>query len=127
MNNFEFDPTVSLSLLMSVGVFVFTWFKTRGKDLDEKFEKISSEFMTRDARLDNGSRRMTTLEMRQQATEQALENLPGKDHLHRLEVALAEIGGDLKAMNASMNSLAESQKRTEKIVSDHEGHLRENT
>lgn len=129
MTGFELDLTVSLSVLLSFGSIIFAWFRTRRKDVDDKIEAartyVDSELEKRDSRLDNGSKRMTNLEMRQQASEQALANMPGKDHLHRLEVALAEMIGDLKAMNASMSAIAESQRRTEKIVGAHESHLRE--
>lgn len=118
MSLVEFDLTVTLSLIVSLTAMMFAWFRTRRKDLDGKFDRI-------DERLTGGSRRMNTYDLRLQALEQTVDSMPGKDHLHRLEVALTEIGGDLKAMTASMNSVAESQRRTEAVVMAHEDHLRE--
>lgn len=107
--NFEFDPTVTVNFVLSAVVIFFTWFKTRRKDVDERFH--------------SGSKRMDGHDGRIAKLEQLVDAMPGKDHLHRLEMALSEMSGDLKAMRATMRAQAEATARIENVVGRHEDHL----
>jgi uncharacterized protein DUF2730 len=107
--NFEFDMTVTLSLILSFGTLVFAWFRTRKKDVDERFH--------------TGSKRMDELDRRTSKLEQTVDTMPGKDHLHRLELSLSDISGDLKAIRATMRAQAEAMVRIESVVGRHEEHL----
>lgn len=106
----EFDPKVTLSLILSVGTLIFAWYRTRRQDVDERFAI--------------GSKRMDEHDLAISELRQAVASMPEKDDMHKLEMMLAEMGGDMKAMRATMRSLAESQGRFEKIVTRHEDHLR---
>ncbi|MGB2200386.1 MAG: DUF2730 family protein [Pseudooceanicola atlanticus] len=99
-----------ISLAVSVGAAIYAWFASRRKDVDR--------------RLDDGSKRMDRHELRLQAVEQTVQTMPGKDDMHRLELHLSEISGDMRAISATMVAMSESLKRTENIVSRHEDHLR---
>lgn len=99
-----------LSTLASLGAVVFAWFAGRRKDVDR--------------RLQEGSKRMDRHDLRLQALEQDVKAMPGKDDMHRLELHLSEMAGDMKAMSSTLVAMAESQARTERIVSRHEDHLR---
>lgn len=102
----------SASFFLSVAAILYSFLINRRKDVDERFHA--------------GSKRMDALEIRIQTSEQTLGTMPGKDDMHRLELTLSEIGGDMKAMRATMKGMAESLTRTENIVGRHEDHLREN-
>jgi hypothetical protein len=113
----EIDPTLTMGNALTAGsyavalcVAVYTWFVTRRSDVDQRFKA--------------GSKRMADLELRVQAAEQELATVPDKDSFHRLELMLAEMGGDLKAMRANTRAIADSQDRLENIVGRHEDHLR---
>jgi len=109
----DLKPFIELiSFVFSIGAIVLAWFLTRRKDVDSQFKK--------------GSDRMDGLELRIQKTEQTVDVMPAKDDMHKLEVLLAEMGGDMKAMRATMRGMAESQVRTETAVSRHEDYLRGN-
>lgn len=101
-----------ISTLMSTGAVVFAWFAGRRKDVDR--------------RLHEGSKRMDHQDLRIQALEQEVREMPDKSDLHGVELKLSEIAGDMKAMSASMRGMHESLQRTEGIVSRHEDHLRGN-
>lgn len=100
-----------LSFLISVVAMVYAFFATRRKDIDRRFHE--------------GSKRMDRHDLRLQALEQDVMAMPGKDDLHRVELSLGEIAGDMKAMAATLVAMGQSVQRTEKIVGRHEDHLRE--
>lgn len=108
---FSFDPTITMSVALSALVAVYTWFRTRGDKVAE--------------RLKLGSDRMDRHENRIVALEQSMREMPDKDSLHRLELMMASMSGDLKAISATMAGNAEVTKRLEAIVSRHEQHLLE--
>jgi len=110
---FEFDWTLSISFLFSLAAMVFAFFRTRHKNVDERFEKQSH--------------RIDGLEIRLSRNEQILEDMPTKDDLHRLELALSAMAGELKAMAASQRSTNDFLRRIETTVSRHEDHLRGTT
>jgi hypothetical protein len=119
--NLDLDLALkTLGLAIPLGGIIYTWFATRQKDVDEAFKAISE-------RLDTGSKRMDALELRAQATELALTNMPDKDDMHSLQLMLSEMGGEMKAMRATMRSVAESQGRFETVLTRHEDYLRDHT
>jgi len=109
---FPFDPTISLPFLLTAAAMLFTWFRTRRSGVDERFKA--------------GSKRMADLELRVQAVELSLGTMPDKDDMHSLQLMLSEMGGDMKAMRATMRSVAESQGRLEIVTTRHEDYMREN-
>ena len=109
---FAFDPTITVSLVMSVAVMVFTWFRTRRQDVDERFKA--------------GSDRMRAMEAQLAALQQTVDAMPGKDDLHRIELHMERMTGEMKAMSASQRGTNDILRRLESIVSRHEDHLLEN-
>ncbi|WP_157946779.1 DUF2730 family protein [Thalassobius sp. I31.1] len=106
----DLDTLVKLaSLGLSVGAIIFSYFATRKKDVEERFEKGRLIFAEHEARIT--------------ALETAQNNMPKNTDLHRLELTLSEIGGDMKAVRATMRGMSESMARTEAIVNRHETHL----
>jgi hypothetical protein len=101
-----------LSLVLSIGAVFYAWFANRRKDIDRRFHE--------------GSKRMDRHDLRLQAVEQDVKSMPGTPDLHRLEMQLVSISGDMKAISATMTGMHKSLERTENIVGRHEDHLRGN-
>lgn len=112
----QFDWTVSVSLLISVVAMAVAFFKGRRKDLDEKFDGVNIGLRI-------ASDRMTDLERRIARAEQSIESMPGKDELHRVELAIRDMAGDIKAMTASQRSANDMLRRLDTVVTRHEDHL----
>ena len=106
---FEFDPTITISLVMSIVVMAFTWFRTRRQDVDERFKA--------------GSDRMRALEARTASIEQSIDSMPGKDEMHRIELHLSDMAGEMKVLAASQRGTNDILRRLENVVSRHEDHL----
>lgn len=105
----EFDWTISVPVVISLATLIFAWLRTRRADVDERFTA--------------GIKRMAALELRIQHAEQLLELSPGKEDIHRVELLVSEMAGDLKAMAASQRSGNDLMRRLEKVVTRHEEHL----
>jgi len=118
--SFQFDPTISLSLLLSVSAIVVTFFRTRRKAVDDQLSKIKSDF---DDRLHEGSKRMDRHDVRITAVETDLKALPAKDDIYALKLDLAGMSGELREMRASIEGNGHIIGRLEKIVTRHEDHL----
>lgn len=113
-----FDATVSFSVILSVVALGTTFFRTRRKAGDDRFALI-------DVRLQDGSKRMDRHDGRIASVEQAVKNLPDKDDVHRLQLGLTEMIGEMKAMGATMDGNAKIMGRLEIIVTRHDDHLLE--
>lgn len=109
---FEFDTTVTLPLIVSIATLAFAWYRTRRSAVDELFR--------------SGRKRMEEQERRIQSLEQSVKEAPGREDFHAIQLTLAEMGGDMKAMRANMKAVADSVARQEQITSRHEDYMREN-
>lgn len=106
---FDFEPTITMSLVFNVVMVVVVWFRTRGDKVAERF-KI-------------GSDRMDRHDLRIAALERDVRNMPDKDSLHGLELQLTGIAGEMKAVAAIIQGNAKVTERLEAIVTRHEQHL----
>ncbi|KPD10878.1 DUF2730 family protein [Phaeobacter sp. 11ANDIMAR09] len=97
------------SLLLSIGAIIFTWFATRRKDVDLRF--------------DVGSKRMDQHDLEIQALQQTVAALPAKEDMHRMELAMSDVSGELKAIGAHMAGQRDVMRRIENVVTRHEEHL----
>ncbi len=77
-------------------------------------------------RIDTQEKDIERLRARVGALEGTVAQMPGKEDTHRLEMTLAEMAGDMKAMSATMTAMNESLGLVRGIVSRHEDHLRGN-
>lgn len=107
----DFDWTINPGFILAIGSYLFVWWRTRRQDVDN--------------RLAVGSKRMDALERRIQAAEQTLAMTPGREDMHKLELTLVQMGGEMKAQSAVLEAMAESVRRTEGILGRHEDFLRE--
>lgn len=114
----DFDPTVSFSLILSVAAMLFAWFRTRRQDIDTKLADVGT-------RLTAGARRMDALDARVAATESGLQAMPGQGEVHRLELHMAQMAGDLRVVSQRLQGNHEMLTRIESVVSRHEDHLRD--
>jgi predicted nucleic acid-binding Zn-ribbon protein len=61
------------------------------------------------------------VETRIAKVESALDHLPDKDITHRLEIAVTELRGELKAMAEAMKPVAHTSQRLEQFLLDQAG------
>lgn len=87
---------------------------------------VSSGSRANAKKIADHEREMASLKLRVQVLEGEIKSMPGVSDLHKLEMVLSEMRGDLKAMGATMRGMSESLSRTEDIVTRHEDHLRKN-
>lgn len=120
---FQFDPTIGMSLLFSVAVVVFTWFRTRRHNVDDRFGKVDDRFVKVDGGFKKGSDRMDVHAQRLAALEQDMKSRPGINEVHELQIQLVEMAGSLKEMHAVMEGNSKIMGRLENIVTRHEDHL----
>ncbi|WP_417726191.1 DUF2730 family protein [Roseovarius sp.] len=98
-----------LGVVFPMLVAIYTFLATRRKDLDKKLEA--------------GHERMDRHEARLSRLEQAVQNMPGKDDMHALQLELVRQTGSMEKMAAVMEGNAMITARLEAIVSRHEQHL----
>lgn len=114
---FSFDATVSLSLIFAIASAFFSWWRTR----EAASAKVIAGVNEKMAEL---KREVTDIDKRLSQAERDLTLMPGTSELNKLTLALSEIRGDLKAMNAVMKGQGQIMERIELSVSRHEDHLR---
>lgn len=114
---FSFDATVSLSLIFAIASAFFSWWRTREAASAKVIAGVNKE-------LTELQSDVTDLDKRLSQVERDLTSMPGTSELNQLTLALAEIRGDLKAMNAVMKGQGQIMERIELSVSRHEDHLR---
>ena len=105
----NFDLTITASVLLMALSMIVGWVKMRN-DAASK-------------RLDANAERLDRHEARITKTEQVLQSMPGKDDMHKIELGIAEMRGDLKQLAASMDGHAKIMVRLETVVSRQEDHL----
>lgn len=99
----------ALSLALPILGAGYTWFATRRKDID--------------VRLDAGSKRMDQHDLEIQSLQQTVASLPAKEDVHRIELAMMEMTGELKTIGAHISGQREVMRRIETINARHEEHL----
>ncbi|MVO16837.1 DUF2730 family protein [Parasedimentitalea huanghaiensis] len=106
----------ALGLAIPLGGIIYTWFATRQKDVDEAFTAIGK-------RLDTGSKRMDQHDLDLMSLQQTVASMPAKEDMHRLELTMSNIGGEIKAIGAHMGAQRDVMRRLENVVTRHEDHL----
>ncbi|MGS4945185.1 DUF2730 family protein [Meridianimarinicoccus sp. RP-17] len=104
------------TFVMSVGAMVAAWIATRRKDVDVRFDGLAEKIESQRARIEAAEARLSRV-------EQQVESMPGRGELHRLELTLTQMAGNLSTISESMNGQREIMKRLENIVTRHEDHL----
>lgn len=108
----DFGPALALTLAaLNIVNILYTWWRTRDQNVETRFRA--------------GSERMDRLDHRLASVEQTLRNLPSKDDLHALNLAISDLHGDLREIRASQTAAAEVTRRQELVVSRVEQYLLE--
>ncbi|MCU9850364.1 DUF2730 domain-containing protein [Defluviimonas sp. WL0024] len=100
---------VALSQLLTFGLTVWNLMASGSRANTREIEKNR-------ARLDGHEARLSSV-------EQTLSGMPGREDVHKMQVAIAEMGGYLREMRAEMRGSSEIIKRIEIAVDRHENHL----
>jgi hypothetical protein len=108
----------TLGLAIPLGGIIYTWFATRQKDVDEGFKTVN-------ARLDTGSKRMDQHDLEIQSLNHTVGSLPAKEDMHRLELTMADIGGEIKAIGAHIGGQRDVMRRQETVVARIEEYMLE--
>lgn len=112
----EYDFRVTLPFLLTLATLIYTWWRTRDRNVDERFKAVDERFKL-------GSERMDRHDTRLNSMEQTLRGLPVKEDMHSLQISMAEMKGEMKAMATAMSGTNSLMERLEAIVSRHEDHL----
>lgn len=107
--NFTFDLTISLGLIVTLVGAIIGWVRMLHKRLE--------------ARIDVAGERLDRHEGRILLAEQTLQMLPAKSDLHRVEIALERIGGDMREIRASMTGNQQIMSRLEAVVTRQDDYL----
>ncbi len=106
------------ALLLSIVALVTAGFASRRKGIEARFSSIEARFAQGSERMNDQARRLDRL-------EQAVEAQPSTNDLHRLELQLAGMAGDLKSVVAGQEATTKLLARLETVVTRHEDHLLE--
>lgn len=105
----SFDLTITASALVAVLGMIIGWVRLRNEALNKRLEAQSG-------RLDRHEARVSSV-------EQTLQAMPGRDEMHKIELGISEIRGDMRALSASMEGNSKVMLRLEAVVSRQEDHL----
>lgn len=117
MINWDADTWAKvISVALSIGAIVYAWFANRRKDVDTRFDGINEQFKAGSKRMDGHDKDITAL-------KQTVDALPAKEDVHRLELAMVEMAGEMKVIGTHMAGQKDVMKRLETVVTRHEDHL----
>jgi len=112
----EYDFRVTLPFLLTLVTLIYTWWRTRDRNVDDRFKGVDERFKL-------GSERMDRHDARLASIEQTLRGLPAKQDMHELQISITELKGELKTMAAVIDGRNRLMERLETIVERHEDHL----
>ena len=75
------------------------------------------------ARLDALALTLTSLEQRLSTSEQTQRALPSKEDIHKLELSMERLKGEMKTLGQAMATHSDNANRVEAILTRHEEHL----
>lgn len=110
-----------------VGSFVYTFFSNRRKNSDDKVKaldvKMEKKHASIDDRLHTGSKRMDEHEKQIQRLNLTVDDLPTKDDIHAIQLAMGELAGNQKEMKALLQGHREFMTRVNTVLTRQEDHL----
>lgn len=90
------------AVTISVGGCIYAWLTARSKGNSEHLKKVDESLKAHDRRI--------------QTVESEIQHLPSKDNHHKLEVAIAEMNGDIKTMTANLERITRTTGRMEDFL-----------
>lgn len=107
---FDLGPALALVLAaLNIVNILYTWWRTRDQNVEARF-RLGSE------RMDRADVRVNAIDARVSSLEQALRNLPAKEDLHNLSLAVAELRGDFREIRASLAATADAMNRQDTVT-----------
>ena len=107
--NFTFDTTISLGLIVTLVGALIGWVRLQLKRID--------------TRIDVGNERLDRHDARMSSAEHTLQSLPAKNDIHRVELSISQLLGDVREMRAAMSGDRQIMSRLETVVTRQEEHL----
>lgn len=98
----EYDFVVTLPVLLSIGGILFTWWATRNKGTEARFARV-------EARVDK-------LERDVQRLADHVERLPNAEMMHRLELTLARMEGNIDKLDERLRPVAAIAARMQDVL-----------
>ncbi|WP_296639161.1 DUF2730 family protein [Roseinatronobacter sp.] len=110
--------TVSAGILtlLNLGTMIWMIFTGPARKLSGRVGELEDRVGDQEKRAERHAQQMTGL-------SQTVNAMPGKDQMHKLELALAGIRGDLSVIGATMEGNAKIMARFESVLTRHEDHL----
>ena len=103
------DLTLSTGVIVTVLLAMIGWLRVRWAALDKRVDDQA-------ARIDSHADRLTGMEA-------ALRQMPAREDLHRMEVSVTAMAGELKTVSAHLSGQRDIMTRLEAVVGRHEDHL----
>lgn len=107
--NIPVDFTLTAGVIITVLIAIIGWIRVRWGALSK--------------RGDDQADRLDRQESRIVAIETALRAMPSREDLHRIEISVAAMAGDLKVATALLSGQKDVMQRVEAVVARHEDHL----
>ena len=103
------DLTLSTGVIVTVLLFIVGWLRVRWGDISKRVDDQAG-------RIESHAERLTGMEA-------ALRQLPAREDLHRMEVSVTAMAGELKTVAAHLAGQRDIMTRIEAVVARHEDHL----
>lgn len=107
--NIPVDLTISAGAVITVLLAIIGWVQVRWGALSK--------------RTDDQADRLDRQESRIVAIETTLRAMPSKDDLHRMEMSVTSMAGEMKVVSALLAGQKDVMQRVEAVVARHEDHL----
>jgi len=105
------DLTITAMVVVTVVLAIVGWVRAGRSRVEDALGVLSGRADRHEGRI--------------AAIEAALAGLPGQDHIHAVQLSMAEVRGELREIRALMSGNTAVMQRLEAIVSRHEDHLLE--
>lgn len=107
--NIPVDLTLTTGVIVTLMVTVVGWVQLRWRALSDRVDAQAE-------RAESHSARIIGLEA-------AIRTMPGRDELHRMEVSITQMAGEMKVVSALLSGQGDLMQRMEAVVARHEDHL----
>lgn len=102
-----------IALLISIGGTIYAWLTRSGKEAGEKVSKLEVELRKAHAEHAN---KIDKIEDRVSRIEGELRHLPDRSTVHRMELSLTEMRGDMKALAERLTPVSAISERLQEFL-----------
>jgi hypothetical protein len=103
------------ALMLALGSFIYTFFATRARATSHQIESVRLELQAHEK---SHAASIGRLKDRTAHIEAQMEHLPDKDTVHRIEVSVSDLRGEMGTIAESLKSLAHSTARIDNYLWD---------